>query len=56
MNEEKEQTTELITDYGGSCVVWAHCKNCGQYMQYATDRRFTHCPYCGLRILWHDAE
>ena len=54
MNEEKEQTTELITDYGGSCVVFCHCKNCGQYMQYATERKFNLCPYCGLKILWQE--
>jgi hypothetical protein len=56
MNEEKEQTTELITDYGGTCVTWAHCKNCGQAVSYPTENRYNACPYCKLRILWHDAE
>lgn len=56
VNEEKEQTTELITDYGGTCVTWAHCKNCGQAVSYPKENRYNACPYCKLRILWHDAE
>lgn len=54
MSEEKEQTTELITDYGGTCVVWSHCKNCGQSVQYPAERPYNVCPYCRLKILWQE--
>lgn len=63
MNEEKEQTTELITEYGGteveveykgSSIMYVRCKNCGQPFTCPTDRTYNFCGYCGLKILWQE--
>lgn len=54
MNEE--ETTKLITDWGGNYVTWSWCENCGMPVQYPTEYPYNHCPYCGLKIIYKKEE
>ena len=54
MNEE--ETTVFITDFGGNYVTWATCLNCGQSVQYPTERPYNVCPYCRQRIVYDKEE
>ena len=46
--------TVLIPDFKGACIVYAHCANCDQAVQYPTDRPYNVCPYCGKRIFYKE--
>ena len=47
----KEYTT-LVTDFGGNYVMYSHCDNCGQPVQYPTERPYSCCPYCGMKVIY----
>lgn len=46
--------TVLIPDFKGACIVYAHCANCDQPVQYPTDKPYNVCPYCGKRIFYKE--
>lgn len=52
----ENETTRLITEWGGNYVTWAICENCGQTMQYHTERTFNYCPYCGKRAIYEQED
>ena len=54
MNEE--ETTKLITDWGGNYVTWSWCENCGMPVQYPTEYNYNFCPYCGKRVIYEKEE
>lgn len=48
---EKKQREGFKIIYQGVAIVYAECANCGQSVQYPTDRPYTLCPYCGKRAV-----
>ena len=48
--EEQEYTT-IIPDYKGAIIVYGHCENCGQPIQYPRERPYNFCPYCNRRVM-----
>lgn len=52
----EQETTSLITVYGGNYVTWSWCENCGMSVQYPTENSYNFCPYCGLRIVYKKEE
>lgn len=46
--------TVLAPSFKGSAIVYAHCENCGQPVQYPTERPFNFCPYCSRRVMYKE--
>lgn len=49
-----EEYTTLIPDFSGTCIVYAHCENCGQAVQYPAERPYNCCPYCFARVRYKE--
>lgn len=48
VTEPENEGMKLIL--AGSAITYAECPNCGQTVQYPTDRPYNNCPYCGRRV------
>lgn len=46
--------TEIIPDFKGAAIVYGHCSNCGQPVQYPTERPYNFCPYCSRRVMYKE--
>ena len=48
--------TAIIPDFKGNAIVFGHCANCGQPVQYPAERPYNFCPYCQKRIFYKQEE
>lgn len=46
----------LVPEYSGVRIVYAVCSNCGQTVQYPTERPYNACPYCSAKIIYKEEK